>query len=100
MALIVETGAGLSNAESVVSVVEIRAFATSRGKTLPAADGDVEVLARRAHDYLLSLEPKFQGYRRLEDQALPFPRQNLVLNGYLLADGSIPTILKNAMCLL
>lgn len=98
MALTVETGEGLENADSFVELVEVRAFATSRGVTLPTDDSELEVLVRKAHDYLLFQEPRFQGRRTTATQALPFPRCGVVLYGTTVEDNVIPVALKTAVC--
>jgi hypothetical protein len=97
MALTVETGEGLTNADSLVSLDEVKAFALSRGVTLPADDPLLETQIRKAHDYLLRIEARFQGYRRTDNQALPFPRNVVHLYGRWLPDGTIPTLLKSAI---
>lgn len=79
MALTVEDGTGLANADSLVSLADVKAYAISRGKVLPAADADVEVLIRAANDYLRIYESKFKGRRSTNTQALSFPRDFITL---------------------
>lgn len=98
MALILETGEGLANAESIVTLAEVRAFASSRGKSVSADDAVLEAQVRNAHDFLASLEPRLLGIRRTEGQSLPYPRSGLVVYGYLVAEGMLPTDAKNAIC--
>lgn len=109
MALILETGEGLPNADALISVAEVRAFAVSRGLSVPSSDGDVEVLIRKACDWLRSIEDRLQGWRRVYNQALPFPRVGVSLYGrgavlrwdvYLnyLPEQVIPPDLKNGLC--
>jgi hypothetical protein len=98
MALILETGAGLPNAESLITTTEARTYATSRGYTLPAADADLEEEIRKAHDYLLGREGELQGERLKYDQGLPYPREGVYLFGTLVASNVIPLQLKNAVC--
>lgn len=97
MALTVETGEGLANADSLVSLAEVRAFASARGKTLPEADAVLEQQIRAAHDYLVLVEDRLQGSRRKASQALPFPRSGICLYGESVEDDVIPVTLKNAV---
>jgi hypothetical protein len=96
--LIVETGEGLTNAESYVSVADAQAFASSRGLTIPSDESEVEILLRRATDYIDAREPYFQGSRVSAGQALAFPRSGVVINGFALDDDALPQTLKNAAC--
>lgn len=98
MPLTVETGAGLADADSLVSLAEVQAYASSRGVTLPVDDAEVEADIRAANDFIVMLENRFQGWRRVATQALPFPRNGLTLYGRYVVDGTIPVTLKNAIC--
>ncbi len=97
MALIIEDGTVVANANSFVSVAEIRAFATARGVTLPADDTAVEPFAIKAMDYIVLQEPRMQGYRTSPDtQELPYPRKCVrVFNAEVLSN-AIPSTLKKA----
>ncbi len=97
MALTVESGAGDANADSLITLEEMQSFASVRGETI-SDDEVVEQQIRKAHDYLVRFEDRFQGWRRVETQALPFPREPVYLYGRILDDGAIPTTLKNAIC--
>lgn len=79
MALTIETGAGIPDADSYATVAEVRAYAASRGISLPAADGEVEILLRQATDFLDSLESRYKGDRVASDQALAWPRSDVYL---------------------
>lgn len=96
--LTLETGEGLANADSLVTLAEVRAFASSRGKVVSSDDTVLEPQVRIAHDYLVAIEGRLQGWRRTSGQALPFPRDGLILFGFLVPDGTIPTAVKNAVC--
>lgn len=96
--LTLETGVGLPDSDSLVSLAEVRAYASSRGKVVSAVDADLEPQVRTAHDYLRQHETKFQGYRRTEGQALPFPRSGLNVFGRTVAEGLIPKLVKDAVC--
>ena len=74
MALIVETGAGLANADSFVTLANARTIALNYGVTLPALDADAEVALRQGCQYLMLSESRFSGSRVSASQALPWPR--------------------------
>lgn len=97
MALIIEDGTIVPNANSFVTVAEARTFCSLRNLELPTADSDVEPLLIAAVDYLFSIENKFQGYRSDTAQELLFPRDNIVVFGSDLT-GEIPANLKKAQC--
>lgn len=93
MAVIVETGAGLTNATSYVSEAELLAYATARGKTLT---GDETVLLIQAMDYID--EQDFIGEKFTETQALQWPRYNAWLDNYIIDSDTIPQLLKDCLC--
>lgn len=96
--LTLETGEGLADADSIVTLDEVRAFASSRGKSVSAVDATLEAQVRVAHDYLVAIETRLYGWRRTEGQALPFPRNNLILFGHSVPEGIIPSEAKRAIC--
>lgn len=98
MALIVEDGSLLQGANSFVSVAEVRAFANARASILPASDTEVEVAAVKAADYVRSLRSRFKGSEIIAEQPLPFPRCNLVVNGFDLPSNTVPQGIKDACC--
>lgn len=73
MALIVENGSGVPNANSYVTVEEAREYAEARGYTV-GDDDAVTVLAIKAMDYLALFTEKWKGVRVFAEPALPFPR--------------------------
>lgn len=96
MALTIEDGTGLAAADSFATVAEARTFATNRGLTLPEDDADVEVLLRKAADFLIGIEDRFQGQRSTSTQRLPFPRYDVLTpGGYALNSNAIPDCLKD-----
>src|SRR5688572_8818215 len=102
MALTIETGAGVTGADSYASVAEARAYATSRGITSLTAltDAQVEVLLRKASDFLESLESRFKGSRVADDQALAWPRSDVYLfsSDTLFDEEDIPAQILTAQC--
>ncbi len=92
MAIIVETGAIVSGANSYVSEAELTAFASARGITLV---GDEEELLIKAMDYIESLG--FKGVKFTQLQPLQWPRANVYIDGYYFSTVSIPNELKNGL---
>lgn len=97
MALTVETGVGVDGADSLVSLAQVRAYASSRGLTVPADDSALEQLVRKANDYLLTLEDKFNGERVSGVQPLPWPRKHMYLFGHCLESTVIPNQVVQAL---
>lgn len=106
MALIIETGSGLSNATSYITVAEARSYALARGVTLSADDATVEIQILKAMDYIESLGESFVGYRKWptvtgtyeHEQALSWPRESVYIDRYYMNSEKIPPQLKNAVC--
>lgn len=77
MSLIVETGAGLANAESYAAVSDVVTYASNRNFTFPGTDVPAsEGALRRATAWIDStFRTRFTGYRTLRRaQALEWPR--------------------------
>jgi len=99
MSLVIEDGTEVAGAQSYVTVAEVVAFAAARGIVLPStAEADVEILIHKAMDMLESLEPQFRGARVTDTQALAWPRKEVMLNGFAVAETTIPAILKKGLC--
>lgn len=100
MALIVEDGTGLADAESHASVADIEAYLEARGITAFSAiatEEEKEQHARKATDYLEQMYgSSFKGSRAVEGQALSFPRTDVYLHGSLLGSDVVPTIIVAA----
>lgn len=78
MALIVEDGTGIADAESLTTVVFFRDYHAKRGNATAAAltDEVVEQLLRKATDYAVAVYAGSWGSVEVfAGQALPFPRQ-------------------------
>ena len=85
--IIVETGEGLSTAESYIDLAYLSTYATKRGLDIT---GITEANIIKAMDYFES-SYQFKGTKLVETQALAFPR---------LIDGVVeyPVRIKNAVC--
>lgn len=100
MALVVEDGSGVTGATSYISLVNARAFATARGKTLSAVDATAEAALIKAMDVIESYRARFQGAKVDRDQALQWPRSGVVVDGFSIDDDEIPTCLPQAQAAL
>lgn len=103
MALVLEDGSGVANANSYVAVADVRTFATDRGIDLSAlSDAAVTAFILNATDYLESLWKFYVGCPATVAQALSWPRQNVFNpdSSSFPSSGaaSIPLTLKNAQC--
>ena len=102
MSLIVETGAGLSNAESYISVANADIYNTAYvGNALWANTATTtamkEVALRVATQYI-DAKYSFKGYKSIQGQALAWPRADAYDDSdYLLSSTSIPECLKRAV---
>lgn len=96
MSLIIEDGTIVSNANSYVTIAEIREFALQRGISLPVDDADIEILSTKAIDYLESKRNEYQGIKVINSQSLQFPRMYLVIDGFDFPSWEIPSELKKA----
>lgn len=100
MALIVEDGSIVPDADTYVSVAELRAYASKRGLTLPVDDAACEVLIIKAMDYLATYETRWKGRRVSALQALAWPRKGVVIDCYPFPSDAIPAQLKAGQCVL
>lgn len=84
MAFIVENGTGLSNANALISAGFYREYHTSRGRAIDGAvtDAQIQGWIVRATDYISKrFGTRFSGSRVSTTQALPFPREGVVIDG-------------------
>lgn len=96
MALIVETGTGLANAEAYVSVEDLRAWATGRGFTIAGSDTVCEQALRAAAQWI-DTRWRYKGTRLTAEQALEFPRAGLAdWSGFAVT--GVPKRVKDATC--
>ncbi len=74
MALTVETGTGLPNADSYITLADARIYAANYGLTLPANDAEAEIALRQGCQYIELQEGRYSGSRVSTSQALAWPR--------------------------
>jgi len=101
IAIIVEDGSNVPDANAYVSVADVRQYATARGITLPADDDAVAAMIVSATDYLESLRCQYQGfptYAATGGQSLEWPRECVVINVQPFPNDAIPKQLKAAQC--
>jgi len=94
MALIVENGSLVSNANSYVSVDDYIAWADARGFTYSSYPA-IEQKILRAMDFIESLD--FIGEKHEETQALQWPRDYVFIDGYSVESDEIPKEVKIAV---
>ncbi len=80
MALIVETGAVIPDADSFTSLIDARALAVNYGLSLPTDDTEAEVVLRQGYLNLLQRERTLQGSRISAVQTGIYPRSNVLNN--------------------
>jgi hypothetical protein len=101
MSLIVETGAGLANAESLCSIDDADAYHLSMGNDAWSNldDDGKEVHLRRATMYMQQeYHDEWMGLRAQFTQALDWPRQGIVLCDEIIQFNVIPKEVKAACC--
>lgn len=96
MALIVEDGSIVPNADSYLSLVDARALADNYGWALPEDDTAAEAALRNGAGYIGLQESQLCGTRVSAAQALSFPRQGITLYGFPFAADAIPPQVKLA----
>lgn len=95
--LVVETGAGVINANSYVSVDDFKTYAEGRGITLPTSDDAIASLLIEAYDFVTTYECKFSGSRTFPlEQTGAWPRTDAFMNGAELPNNVIPGPVKTA----
>lgn len=94
----IEDGSNVANANSFVTIAEVRAYAEARGVTLPVTDDSLAVMLIKACDYLEAQANRYQGEIANESQALQWPRIDVYISGSETAfpSNAIPKQLKSA----
>ena len=96
MALIVEDGTGVANADSLMSLADARALAADYGITLPVDDTEAEVKLRQGYLGLAVVEKSLQGTRTHDIQTGIYPRTGVLSNCVAVDAESIPRDVKFA----
>lgn len=95
MALVLETGEGLENSNTYVSIAEFVEYAADRLQLIPDDEASRQALLIRAMEYLESIED-YKGQRKSGTQALKWPRIGVYVDGFPVDKSKIPTNLKRA----
>ncbi len=97
MALIVEDGTGIANADSFVSLVDARAKAALLGIALPADNTQAEIELRKGASYVNNQDSSLSG-ERLNPvvQTMCYPRENSTKHGHAVANNVVPIDAVNA----
>ena len=90
MALIVETGAIVPDSDSYISLADARLMAEKFGWSLPVDDADAETALRNGASYIDLQEDSLCGARVSADQSVAYPRKGVTVNGFPVAEDSIP----------
>lgn len=96
MAIVVEDGTIVADANSYVTLAEVRTYAALRGITIPAADEDLEKHLHLAMDWFEAED--FPSARLDATQELSFPRDVIVVDGVRYMEGAIPKLVKQIIC--
>lgn len=101
MALIVETGEGLSNADSYISIADADVYVDSYADDATAwnstDDAAKERMLKRATQYIdLNYSSRFVGNKCLSTQALVFPRYKVYFDSYLVPHNTVHQNIKQA----
>ena len=95
MAIVIETGAGISGSNSYVTRAEYIAYALTLGITVSdASTADDQLVA--AAIFIDAQEPILKGYRVNRDQSIAYPRNGLYIEGFIWESNEIPTQVKLA----
>lgn len=94
--LIIETGVGLPNSNSYVTVTEFYDFIEARYPMERETEHKTELALVQSCDYIQSLSNFFKGDTLGKEQALCWPRKMVFINGELLDFKIIPMAIKNA----
>lgn len=107
MALTIEDGSIVADADTYLDAASVISFAADRGVTLDNTGGVVEHKIRQAMDYLEAQEDNMRGQRHTPaSQFLSYPRRDTgqttglvtLPNGRTIALDEIPRELKAALC--
>lgn len=98
MAIIVEDGSGVANANSYVSVADAQAWLEVRGLSFTSEDDAViGAFLIQAMDFLESFRAQFKGAKTSSTQSLQWPRANVYIDNVEVDDDVIPVELVNAL---
>jgi hypothetical protein len=95
MALIIEDGSGVANANSYVTAAQWDAWATARGISHSHSTSKIEEYILTAMDYFEA--QYFIGRKATDEQELQWPRTEVYIDSYSVDSDEIPKQVKNAV---
>jgi len=102
MSLVVETGSGLSNADSLASVADCDTHNTNYVNSsvwTAATTPEKELALRVATRYVkIKYSQRWNGTQKTDTQSLPFPREEMYVNGFLFSNAAVPVGVVQAVC--
>lgn len=98
MALIIEDGTGVDNANSYVDIAFLDTFVVTRCLISPEPDAAKEVFLILAFDYLEARRGEFKGTKTEDDQPNQWPRKDVRIDAVAFANDAIPAELQYAQC--
>lgn len=99
MALVVEDGTGMDDAEAYITVADADTYFSGRGNTAWAALGTPakEAALRLGADYMeATYSQRWKGDRVSETQALSWPRDDVEVNGFDVDNDAVPLAVARA----
>lgn len=96
IAIVVEDGTGVANANSYQTVANARLYAENRGIELPTDDDEIAAMLIRSTDYLEAQACRYQGKPTSSTQVLQWPRTGVFLNCDEVPSNVIPKSLISA----
>ena len=95
MALIIEDGSGVANANSYVTAQQWDDWATARGISHTHSTNHIEEFILTAMDYIEA--QNFIGRKATDAQSLQWPRTEVYIDSYSVNSDEIPKELKNSV---
>lgn len=99
MAIVIEDGTGLTDAEAYISVADADTYFAARGNAAWGAllEAAKEAALRLGADYMEAVYgERWKGARVSMTQALSWPRDGVCVNGFEVADDVVPTAVARA----
>lgn len=96
--LTVEDGSIVADANTYITLGEVRAYAEARAAVVSEDDAVLIPQVISAMDFLEAHRAEFQGSKVSKEQALQWPREDVTLDGFDVEETEIPKPLKDAQC--
>lgn len=96
MALIVEDGSIVADADSFISLARGRELAARFGLTISSNDDTANIELIQGAMYVNAQESRMSGDRVSAEQTMCYPRSDVYKYGFMISDNSIPNELEKA----